>query len=165
LEGAENATITQTHRGLVGSTDGINTILSFLGSPGIDDPPYSDSTSALVFIGYPESFQITDESGKAISSEDGMIVIMNPKTSSYQLQFDPGDSKTTLVIDQFLSNGLTSYKEYNYQKTPTDVKIIEFNSKRINNDPIHEVREYKRPHFPIFWHSFWKWWVKNQSRH
>lgn len=85
---------------------------------------------------------------------------MNPDNSNYQLQFDPNANKTTLVIDQFLSNGQTSYREYKYEKAPEDVKIIEFNSKRVNPNPIHEVKEYKKPHFPIFWHGFWKWWVK-----
>ncbi len=156
----QNDVISQSHRGLVGSTEGINSILSFLGSPGIDDPPYSDDTSALILIGYPGDFKITNEKGETISSENGMIAVMNPTNSNYQIQFDPNNSRTTLIVDQFLANGQTSYKEYKYSKAPTDVKILEFNSKRVNINPIHEVKEYKKPHFPIFWHGFWKWWIR-----
>lgn len=156
----QNDVITQTHRNLVTSTDGINKILSFLGSPEISGDDYTTETSAIVLVGYPGNFQVTNEKGEVVQSDKGMVVITNPTDSAYQIQFDPNDSKTTLIIDQVLSNGQIAYREYKYPQAPTEAKILEFDSKHASNNPIHEVKEYKKPHFPIFWHGFWKWWNK-----
>lgn len=173
LDGANNQDVEQNHRNLVASDEGSDKILDFLGSPENSSSRTSvtgllknteseseDEKSALVLIGYPGSFKITDEFGKITTSDNGMIALKNPGSGNFQLEFESNPETTIFIIAQYLENGQTSYKEYKYKTAPSDVKIIEFNSKQINQKPIKEVKEYKNPHFPMRWHGFWNWWWK-----
>ncbi len=159
IEGAStNDVINQTHSGIVGSTDGINKILNFLGSPGIEDPPYSEPKSALVLIGYPGNFWVQDKNGVAMQSENGMISLMDPASQNYQLQIIPTSTNTTFIVAQFLPNNQTHYKEYKFNGIVQEPMIIEFNNDHPQADIIHSSREYKNPKFPKFWWNFWKSW-------
>ena len=153
-----NDVLNQKHSEIISSTDGINYILKFLGSPGISDPPYPHENSALILIGYPNTFQISDKNGITTSSENGMIAIMNPKDGNYQLQINPASQNTTFIVAQFLADGKYFYKEYKFKGSNQETKIIEFNNKHPNEDILHEVREYNSPTFPKFWFDFWKFW-------
>ena len=155
-----NDVINQSHAGIIASTEGINHIFNFLGSPGIVDPDYSDENSALILVGYPGNFWVTDKNGVTTQSEDGMIAIMNPKDGDYQLQIIPTSITTNFIVGQFLPNGQTEYKEYTFKGLAQEAMVLEFNSKHPNEDILHEVKEYKIPHFPKFWFSFWYFWNK-----
>ena len=151
-----NEVISQSHSGIVASTEGINKILEFFGSPGISDPAYSEPKSALVLVGYPGNFWVTDKNGVTTQSEDGMISLMDPADGEYQLQIIPSSTSTAFIVGQFLSNGQTSYKEYKFKGLTQEPKVIEFSSKHPNDNILHEVKEYKNPCFPKFWFEFWK---------
>jgi hypothetical protein len=155
-----NDIISQTHSGIIASWDGINHILNFLGWVGVADPPYADDTSALIFIGYPGTFSITDMNGNITQSTDGMVALMNPKDGNYQLQLNPTSNTTTFMVGQFLSSGQTEYKEYAFKGTTQEPKIIEFDSKHPKQDILHNVNDYQKPLFPKFWLEFWKFWEK-----
>jgi pimeloyl-ACP methyl ester carboxylesterase len=158
IDGALNMTINQTHSGLTASTEGINKILEFLGSPGIADPPYTDPKSALILVGYPGTFSITDKSGAVTQSDHGMIGLMNPVDGSYQLQINPGSVDTQFVISQFMPNGQTFYKEYKFKNINLEPKVIEFDSRHPKDDILHSMKDFPKPVFPKFWLEFWKYW-------
>ncbi len=157
---SSNETINQSHSGIIASDEGVDKILRFLGSPGINDPAYSEPKSALVLVGYPGNFWITDKNGDVTQSEDGMIAIMDPKDGDYQLQINPTLNTTTFIVGQFLANGQSEYNEYRIRGLNLDPKIIEFNSKHTNKNPLHEIKEYKHPIFPRIWFNFWRFWNK-----
>lgn len=179
LEGANNQEISQTHRGLVGSADGIDKILNFLGLPDAftlsrnkaaqetKSANYTDDKSALILIGYPSNFQITDGNGNVLTSVNGMITIMNPKSEDFELQFESNNVQVTFIVAQYLTNGQTFYKEYKF-KTSSEPKIIEFDSKHPKENILYKAKEYdkphiKTPHFSKFWFSFWNFWKKHWS--
>jgi hypothetical protein len=154
----------------VASNEGVGKILEFLGFPGINkasklmssskisDSGYTEHKSALILVGYPGEFSITDKGGHVTESEDGMIAIMDPNDEDYQLQIPPTSNVTTFMIGQFLSNGKSEYNEYKIRGLNQKPMIIEFNSKYPNKNPMHEIKEYKYPHFPKFWFNFWSFW-------
>lgn len=142
IDGAINTTIPNTtHRGLVASTEGINSILNFLGNPGIEDPPYSEDESALILIGYPDSFQITDVNDVVTQSKQGMIVIMNPTDATYQLQITPTSEHTTFIIEQLLPDNRTFYKEYKFEGTNRIIKFLRFSAKHPTKNLLHSIEE------------------------
>lgn len=166
IDGAINMTINQTHSGLVGTTEGINKILNFLGSPGVGDPPFFEPKSALILVGYPGNFYLTDKNGKTSTSKNGMIAIINPKDGDYQLQITPTSQNSTFIVGQFLANGQTLYKEYKLKGMVQTPKIIKFSSTHPTENILHEATDYKNPKLPKFpklpnsWFSFWNWWKK-----
>ncbi len=153
-----NDIINQSHSGIVASTEGVNKILEFLGSPGITDPPYSDSTSALILVGYPGNFWVTDKNGVTTQSDNGMVAIMNPKDGDYQLQMVPTSDTTDFIIGQFLSNGQTKYKEYEFKGLKQKPRIISFDSKHPKEEILHEAKEYKTYNFDKLWSNLWNFW-------
>lgn len=160
-----NEVINQSHSGIIASDEGIDKILKFLGSPGIDDPEYVEHKSALILVGYPGSFYITDKTGNVTNSENGMVAIMDPKDGDYQLQIIPTSNTTSFIVGQFFFNGQTEYKEYKFKSLVQEPKVLEFNSKHPKRDILHEVKEYNAPHlpfpyFPKFWFKFWDFWGK-----
>jgi len=163
IGGAINSTINQTHSGLVGTTEGINQILNFFGSPGVEDPPYSEPTSALILISSSGNFYITDKDGNVTNSENGMIAIVNPVSGDYQLQITPITTNTTFIVGQFLPNKQTLYKEYKLKGLVQEAKTIKFDSKHPTEDIMREKEKpsYKPPKFPYIWYSFWKWWWRH----
>lgn len=142
IDNADNKVINQSHSGLVASTEGISSILEFLGSPGIPDPPYHDPKSALVVVALSGNFWITDKYGKTYQSEQGMISITNPKDGKYKFRLIADKSKTSVIVAQFLSNGRTLYKEYNLSGFGTKSKTIEFQSKTPVEDCLKD--DYRR---------------------
>ena len=160
IDGALNDVISESHSGIIASTEGINHILRFLGTPEIPDPPYSDSKSSLILIGYPGNFWVTDKNGVVTQSENGMVAIMDPTDGNYQLQITPTSANTTFIVGQFLPSGKTLYKEYKLKGLTQEPKVIEYNSKRPNEDILHGVKEFTKPNFPKFWNEFWKCWNK-----
>jgi pimeloyl-ACP methyl ester carboxylesterase len=157
IPGAISKNISQDHEGLVASTDGMSEILKFLGYPNsLADPPYVSPTSALVIVGYPGSFWVTDKNGNTTQSENGMVAFLNPTDGDYQLQIVPTSTNTTFIIYQSFSNGQTEYKEYHLKGLTQTTRIIEFNSKHHQSDILHDVADYKIPNFPKFWFEFWK---------
>lgn len=163
IDGAINSTINQTHSGLVGTTEGINQILNFLGSPGVEDPPYIEPTSALILIGSSGNFYITDKDGNVTNSENGMIAIVNPESADYQLQITPITNNTTFIIGQFLPNKQTLYKEYKLKGLVQEPKTIKFDSSRPTEDIMRDKEKpsYKPPKFPYIWFNFWRWWWRH----
>jgi hypothetical protein len=160
-DASNSITINQSHSGIIASSEGYSDILTFLGTPTTDDPGiYVDHKSALIIVGYPGSFTVTDENNNKTDSENGMVAIMDPADGNYQLQIDPTLTSTTFIVSQFLPNGQTEYKEYKFRGSNQEPKVIEYNSKHPNENPLHETREYKNPHFPKFWFYFWKFWNK-----
>jgi pimeloyl-ACP methyl ester carboxylesterase len=134
-----NAVINQTHRGLVNSIEGMSKILEFL---NLSKPSGMLSTnedlfepdSALVVIGYPANFVITDGSGKSKNSKDGMVAFMNPKSGNYKLNLISKSGNTTLIVAQFLPNGDVKYKEYNLKGIGPKFRTLKFDSQNLQED-------------------------------
>jgi hypothetical protein len=157
IPGAPNVTLNQTHVGLVESTDGMAQILKFLGYPNsLADPTFVEPSSTLVMVGYPGNFWVTDKNGVTTQSSNGMVAFINPQDGDYQLQITPTSANTTFIIYQLLSNGQTGYKEYHLKGLTQPPKIIEFDSKHIQGDCLHEATDYKTPKFSKLWFEFWK---------
>ncbi len=109
-----------SHRGLVNSVEGMSKILGFLGFP--EKPAVASLTastetprSALVIIGYPANFVITDINGNTKQDKDGMVAFMNPKSGSYKVKILFKSNDTLFMVAQFLPNGEVKYKEYNFK--------------------------------------------------
>jgi pimeloyl-ACP methyl ester carboxylesterase len=138
-----NQVINQSHSGIIASTEGVNKVLEFLGSPGISDPVYADQTSALIIVGYPGVFWVTDKKGVSTQSDNGMVAIMNPQDGNYRLQMLPTSSTTTFIVSQFLSNGQTLYKEYKFKGFQSISKTIKYSAAHPDEDCVkgdHEGR-------------------------
>lgn len=125
-----NTVINQTHSGIIGSTEGVNKILEFLGSPGVNDPPYTEPISALVIIGGPGNFWVTDKDGSVTQSDQGMVAIINPKDGDYTLQTIPIGTTSNFVVSKFMPDGSTIYGEYVYKGIVQKPKVIKFNSSK-----------------------------------
>jgi pimeloyl-ACP methyl ester carboxylesterase len=138
IEGAENVSITQTHSGLVDSIEGMTEILRFLGnSPDPNVSLQNTSTepkAALVVIGYPANFVVTDQDGNYKKAKDGMVSFINPKTGSYKLNLLPRSNNTLLVVAQFLPNGNVKYKEYKLQGFGPKFENLNFNLQNPQED-------------------------------
>jgi len=160
ITGANNQEMNESHSGIIASSEGVSHILTFLGTPSTDNPGYLEHKSALILVGYPGTFSVTDEKGNKTDSENGMVAIMDPKDEDYQLQITPSSQNTTFIVGEFLSNGQTLYKEYKFKGLTQETKIIEFSSKHPNENILHEAKDYKNPNFPKFWFDFWKFWKK-----
>ena len=156
-----NKVINQSHSGVIASTEGVNRILEFLGSPGIDDPPYSDPKSALVLVGYPGNFWVKDKNEVVTQSENGMIALINPQDGDYQLEIIPSSSTTTFIVGQFFDGGKIEYKEYRFKGLKQRTKIVEFNSKHPKNDCLHD-KDNKRHILPKIKFDFWNWNIWNK---
>jgi hypothetical protein len=165
IPGVNPVEINKTHSGIIASDEGVSHILTFLGTPTTDDPDYIDTKSALVLVGYPNDFSLTDEDNNKIDSENGMVVIPNPKNGNYKLEITQSSQNANFVVSQFLPNGQTTYKEYKFSNKNQNPKIIEFNNRFVKSDILHDAKEYNKPHFPIpylpkFWFNFWSFWGK-----
>ena len=172
IDGAiENSIINQSHSGIVGSTDGINKILQFFGSPGIDDPPYTEPKSALVIVGYPGNFWLKDQHGNVAQSENGMIAAINPQENNYQLQIIPSSQETSIITAEFFTNGDVSYNETKVKGLSPKTKRIEFRDKResenIDNDnnesednEDRDNAEYGKNKLTDNIQNFWDKWFK-----
>ncbi len=136
IEGADtNKVINQTHTGLMASVEGMTEILKFLGtSPSTLSSSFQEPNSALVIIGYPANFWITDSSGKTIKDKDGMVSYINPKSGSYKLSLLPKTGKTLFIVAQFLPNGQTLYKEYNFANYLPKFKTLKFDLQNPRED-------------------------------
>lgn len=164
-----NEVISQSHSGVIASNEAIDKILEFLGTPEVDtvsksaisqinSSEYLEHKSALILVGYPGKFSITDKFGFVTESEDGMIAILDPKSGGYNLQITPTSETTTFIVGQFLSNGQIGYKEYKFKGLTQEPKIIEFNSNHTITDPVHENKIKKIPFFYKFWFNPWRFW-------
>jgi pimeloyl-ACP methyl ester carboxylesterase len=167
LEGAINTTINQTHSGLVASTEGMTEILRFLGSPNsLEDPVYIEPSSALLIIGYPGNFWVTDPNGNVTQDQAGVVSFINPVSGNYDLRVVPTSTDTLFIIAQFLPNGQTFYKEYHIKGIQPVSKIVTFDTKHPSGDILKDKVTPKPPSFPKipkfpkFWDWFWGWWRK-----
>lgn len=131
-----SAVITQDHRGLVNSVEGMSKILEFLGTPStnnISTETYNPD-SALVLIGYPGLFSVTDENGKIRQSKEGMVALMNPKSGNYKVNLLPKSENTLFIVAQFLPNGEVKYKEYNLKGLTPKFKTLKFDLQNPSED-------------------------------
>ncbi|QQG41189.1 MAG: hypothetical protein HYV90_03350 [Candidatus Woesebacteria bacterium] len=155
-----NEVINQSHSGIIASTEGVSKILEFFGSPGIADPPYLDPASALVLVGYPGNFWVTDKNGTTIQSDNGMVAIMNPNDGDYRLQIIPTSDTTSFIVAQFLPNGKTLYKEYKFKGLKQKIKLIEFSSENPEEDILTDKGEPKDTHSSKPGFDFWRYFNK-----
>lgn len=137
-----NTVINQSHSGIIGSTEGVNKILEFLGSPGIADPSYVEPVSALIVIGSPGTFWITDKDGVVTQSDNGMVAIVNPKDGNYKLQIIPTASTSKFIISKFTADGRTTYNEHTYKGLVQKPKIIRFNSTKEVDESERENEDF-----------------------
>lgn len=169
LTGANNQTINQNHAGLVASNEGVNKIKNFLGNPvannfkfiksvyaapSPNNSIYIEPNSALVLIGFPGNFWITDKNGKVTHDQNGMITFTNPTKENYQLDIVPQANDTLFIVAQFLPNGQVLYKEYHFNNLQPKAKVIDFDPKDPKTDILKDKKDFKRPHFPENW---WRW--------
>ena len=134
-----NATLNQNHRGLVTSVEGMTKILEFLGTPPSINQPFlttdsEEPNSALIVIGYPANFSVSDQSGKNKIDKNGMISFINPKSGSYKLNLLPKSNNTLVIIAQFLPNGEVKYKEYNFKGFGPKFTTLKFNQQNPQED-------------------------------
>jgi hypothetical protein len=126
IEGVSGVSINQTHAGLVDSIEGMTEILKFLGTaPGTNLASGSaELKSALIVIGYPANFTLTDQYGDTKNSSDSMTGFINPKPGLYKLSLMPKSNNTLFIIAHFLSNGEVKYQEYNFRGLGPTVKTL-----------------------------------------
>lgn len=136
LDDAHNITINQLHAGLVSSIEGMSEILSFLGTPPTTtlSSTFIEPTSALVIIGYPSNFWVTDQNGNTRKDKDGMIAFVNPKNGNYKVNVFPKTGKTFFIVAQFLPNGETKYKEYKFEGLAPKFKTLKFDALNPTDD-------------------------------
>ena len=135
-ENSWSAVINQNHRGLVNSVEGMSKILEFLGTPNestITTETYTPD-SALVLIGYPGLFSVTDKDGKIKQSKEGMVALMNPKSGNYKVNLLPKSENTLFIVAQFLPNGEIKYKEYNLKGLTPKFKTLKFDLQNPSED-------------------------------
>ncbi len=140
---ADNQVINQDHVGLIASAEGIGKILEFLGlgnlgalgSLGNLDKS-SEPKSALIVIGYPANFWVLDEKGKIVKDKDGMVSFMNPKANKYKFGLLPKSGQTLFIVAQFLEDGRTFYKEYNFKNLLPKFGTINFNPGSPAEEPL-----------------------------
>ena len=172
-----NNVINQNHEGLVASSEGINSILTFLGTPPVqgfnfvktafaaskpNKSIYVEPNSMLVIIGYPGNFWITDKNGNVTHDQNGMIALTNPMSGNYQLDIVPQSNNTLFVVTQLLPDGQTLYKEYHFTNLQPKTKVIAFDSKHSNEDILKDKSDYKRPpEHDNWWWFFWKFPFKH----
>ena len=139
IDGNHNEVINQTHSGLVGSLEGMAKILEFLGTPAstILSSTFKEPYSALILIGHPSSFWVTDQYGNTEKDKGGMVAFVNPKSGKYILNLIPQSNNTLFIIAQFLPNGNVKYKEYNLLNFTPKSKTIEFDSQNPIEDPLN----------------------------
>lgn len=169
ITGADNQTINQNHVGLVASNEGINKIKTFLGTPVANNfnfvksanaaslpnnSIYIEPNSALVLIGFPGNFWVTDKDGKVTHDENGVITFTNPTKENYQLDIVPQANDTLFIVAQFLPNGQVLYKEYHFNNLQPKAKVINFDPKDNSSDILKDKKDFKKPHFPENW---WRW--------
>jgi hypothetical protein len=138
VNGAINTTLNQTHAGLVNSSDGMTAIFNFLNNSAAA-VPFSftnpvDTKSALVVIGYPANFWVTDGSGNSKKDKNGMVAFINPSTGKFKLNLLPNSPNTLFVIGQLLPNGTFLYKEYNFKGYSPLTKTLNFSLQNPNSD-------------------------------
>jgi hypothetical protein len=134
------ATINQSHRELVTSTEGMAKILEFLGEPivqpinSIITTTQIEPNSALIVIGHLSSFVITDQKGKSKTDKDGIISLINPESGLYTLKLFPKSENSLLIVAQFLPNGDVKYKEYYLKGLAPIIKILKLNLQKPQDD-------------------------------
>ena len=113
-------------------------ILEFLGTPDINVSSTGIDTqepnSALVMIGYPATFTLTDQDGKTKQSKNGMVAVMNPKSGNYKINLLPKSDNTLIIVAQFLPNGEVKYKEYNFKGTAPKFKTLNLDLQNPKDD-------------------------------
>jgi|GEM_PF-7134252 len=136
LPGVVDIPINETHSGLVASIPGMTEILRFLGhAPTLPlTNTFTEPNSALVVIGYPANFVITDQDGNGHTDTKGMVSFINPKSGNFKLNLLPKSGETLLVVAQFLPNGETLYKEYNFEGFQPQIKTLKFNLEKPQED-------------------------------
>ena len=136
LDNEHNITINQTHTGLVNSSGGISAILNFLGTPqaSANLQTSTEPNSALVIIGYPSNFWVTDQKGNIKKDKDGMVAFVNPKSGNYRLNLIPESNKTLFIVAQFLPNGEVKYKEYKFDGFTPKFKNLNFSIENPRED-------------------------------
>ncbi len=136
---ATSLVISQDHTGLISSPEGIGKILEFLGLGNLgtlSNLGYSEPKSALIIIGYPANFWVVDEKGKIIKDKDGMVSFLNPKSGKYKFGLLPRSGQTLFIVAQFLENGKTLYKEYNFKNFLPKFGRVNFDAENSSEDPL-----------------------------
>jgi pimeloyl-ACP methyl ester carboxylesterase len=142
-DASSNEILNLSHSEIIGTTEGVNKVLDFLGSPGIADPEFIEPNSALVIVGYPGNFWVTDKNGNTTQSEEGVVAIINPQEGDYRLKMSPTSVTTDFIVSQFLSSGQTLYKEYKFKGFKPISKTIKYSPSQPKDDCMKDDREDK----------------------
>lgn len=135
IEGVTDTILTQTHSGLVASNEGICKILEFLDTPcPSTSTAFIEPKSALVIIGYPGNFWISDQNGAVKKDKNGVVAFINPKSGNYKLNLIPQTGNTLVVVAQFLPNGQVLYREYNFNGYQPQNKTLKFDLQNPQED-------------------------------
>ncbi len=126
-----SAVIKQSHNNLVSSQEGISQINNFLKTASTSAESsltaFVESTSALLIVGDPSDFWITDTNGKIMKDKDGIVIINNPKKGFYKLRLLPKSSDTRIAVGQFFDNGTVLWKEYKQKYFIPKLGTINYN--------------------------------------
>jgi pimeloyl-ACP methyl ester carboxylesterase len=143
LQAADSVEIEDDHIGIMQSNTGAQEILSFIQngsfrseSSMVQKSSETRPTSALVIIGYPSAFIVTDEKGTLRKDDSGIVTILNPKTFKYKLKLQPFSQTTTLIIAQFHENGDIIIRDYSLPNLLPKFKSIKFNTSIPENNPL-----------------------------
>lgn len=134
-----NLKISADHTGIINSSQAIKMISGFLQKSSSLNEIHTETAaanisprSALVIIGYPAGFWLTDKNNNVIKDTDGIIILVNPDTGNYKLKIQPKNWNTKITIGQFLESGQSKISEYKLFNPFPKNKTLRFNSERIN---------------------------------
>ncbi|MCX6704611.1 MAG: hypothetical protein NTZ07_04185 [Candidatus Woesebacteria bacterium] len=124
---------------------------------------YAEPNSALVIIGYPGNFWVTDPSGVVTKDDQGVVSYTSPKSGNYELQIVPTSANTLLIVTQILPNGETLYKEYRIKGFQPTSKIVNLDTNHPSEDVLKDHKPKKESEHDHFWDSFWKHFYKEKD--
>lgn len=136
IEGIDSDEIKMSHSDLIASSSGIAKVFDFLGinQPQTISSNFLQPESALIVVGYPSEFWITDQNGNTHKDNKGMVSFINPKPGSFKLSMMPKSNETVLAVAQFLPNGDIKFKEYKFKGMGPKIYNFEFDLQNPKDD-------------------------------
>lgn len=137
IEGADNDSIHQDHTNLIGSAEGQQKILEFLGTSPLANTPGigTNPETSVAIITYPAWVWITDPNGNILKDTDGFVIIGNPKSGAYKYILIPKTTgETRIAVAQFLKNGDIKWKDYYHHGILPKIGTITFDPENASED-------------------------------
>lgn len=137
IEGRENESIQSDHQGIIGSSEGQNNIIEFLGKTPLTVTAASGNypESSLAIITYPAWIWVTDPNGALQKDTEGLVVFGNPSGGTYKYVLTPKTiGETRIAVAQFLKNGDIKWKDYYHHGILPKIGTITFDPENASED-------------------------------